>query len=83
MIPSPSQMNTYRKRARNPHGMNTSKIAGLKLSWNQHMQKNRGVGVLAEAPAAPRKVLLPQLAKLAAPHEQPQRASLVTSLLIA
>ena len=37
-----SKMNTYAKCAANPCGMRTSKIIGLKVSWNEHLQKNGG-----------------------------------------
>jgi hypothetical protein len=40
-------MNTSEKYACKPSGMNTYKIIGLKVSWNEHLQKKvRGVGVL-------------------------------------
>jgi len=35
-------MNTYAKCAANPRGMRTSKIIGLKVSWNEHLQKTGG-----------------------------------------
>jgi hypothetical protein len=37
-----SEMNTYAKCAANPCGMRTSKIIGLKVSCNEHFQKNGG-----------------------------------------
>ncbi len=37
-----SRMNTYAKCAANPCGMNTSKIIGLKVSYNEHLQINGG-----------------------------------------
>ena len=40
------RINTYAKCAANPCGMNTSKIIGLKVSCNQHLQKNGGWGGL-------------------------------------
>jgi hypothetical protein len=36
---NPSRMNTYAKCAANPCGMRTSKIIGLKVSRNEHLQK--------------------------------------------
>ena len=39
-------MNTYAKCAANPCGMRTSKIIGLKASWNEHLQKKGGGEVL-------------------------------------
>jgi hypothetical protein len=39
-------MNTYAKCATNPCGMRTSKIVGLKVSCNEHLQKNGGRGGL-------------------------------------
>jgi hypothetical protein len=39
-------MNTYAKFAANPRRMHTSKIIGLKVSCNEHLQKNRGRGGL-------------------------------------
>ena len=41
-----SGMNTYAKRAANPCGMRTSKIIGLKVSWNEHLRKMGGGGGL-------------------------------------
>ena len=40
-------MNTYEKTHFNPPAINTYKNAGLKVEQNQHLQKNRGVGVLS------------------------------------
>jgi hypothetical protein len=37
-------MRTYEKYVRNPSAMNTYKNKGLKVDWNEHLQKNRGVG---------------------------------------
>jgi hypothetical protein len=39
---NPSKMNTYAKCAANPCGMRTYKIIGLKVSWNEHLQKTGG-----------------------------------------
>ena len=36
-----SKMNSYAKCAANPCRILTSKIIGLKVSWNEHLQKNR------------------------------------------
>jgi len=41
-----SKMNTYAKRAANPRGMNTCKSLDLKVSCNEHLQKNGGRGGL-------------------------------------
>jgi hypothetical protein len=43
---NPSKMNTYAKCAANPRGMHTSKIVGLKVPCNEHLQKNGGGGGL-------------------------------------
>ena len=40
------RMNTYAKRAANPCRMRTSKIIGLKVSCNEHLQKSGGGGGL-------------------------------------
>src|SRR5579862_2439099 len=37
-----SRMNTYAKCSANPCGMRTSKIIGLKASYNEHLQKMGG-----------------------------------------
>jgi hypothetical protein len=39
-------MNTYANRAANTNGMRTYKIIGLKVSCNEHLQKNGGRGGL-------------------------------------
>jgi hypothetical protein len=41
-----SRINSYAKSATNPCGMRTSKIIGLKVSCNEHLQKNGGRGCL-------------------------------------
>lgn len=46
---NPSTINTSTKAHRNPPRINTSKITGLKVTQNQHIQKNGGWGA---APAA-------------------------------
>jgi hypothetical protein len=39
---NPNKMNTYAKCAANPCGMRTCKIIGLKVSYNEHLQKSGG-----------------------------------------
>src|SRR5271165_576319 len=46
IVRNPSKMNTYTKAAANPCRICTYKIIGLKVPWNQHLQKNGGRGVL-------------------------------------
>jgi hypothetical protein len=41
-----SRMNSYAKCAATPCRMRTSKIIGLKVSWNEHLQKKGGRGAL-------------------------------------
>jgi hypothetical protein len=43
---NPSRMNTYTKRAANPSRMRTYKIIGLKVPYNEHLQKIGGWGSL-------------------------------------
>src|ERR1700690_909419 len=52
---NPSRMNTYAKRAANPCRMCTYKIIGLKVPWNEHLQKNRGAGGLIVTQPLPRE----------------------------
>jgi hypothetical protein len=42
LLLSLNRINTYAKCAANPSGMRTSKIIGLKTSWNEHLQKRGG-----------------------------------------
>ena len=55
--PNLSKMNTYAKCAAKPRRMNTSKIIGLKVSWNEHLQKSGGGGLLLLPIARSRFVL--------------------------
>jgi hypothetical protein len=53
-------MNTYQKFAAKPFRILTSRMIGLKISWNEHLQKNRGVGplIVTHPPTASRPRLL-------------------------
>jgi hypothetical protein len=50
-----NRMNTYTKCSANPRGMRTFKIIGLKLSCNEHLQKNGGGEVLLLPSGHPRR----------------------------
>ena len=53
-----SEMNSYAKCAANPCGMLTSKVIGLKVSYNEHLRKSGGGGglIVTQRPPAPREL---------------------------
>jgi hypothetical protein len=50
-----NKMNTYAKCAANPRAMNTCKIIGLKVSWNEYLQKRGGGEILLLPSGYPRR----------------------------